>query len=734
MHDHEYLWINGLYGVRTCPGADVGSNHNPVIGTLKVKLKKLKRATKRKIDINKVRDTEVRRIVSERINSTIAGIKTTTEQVNNIENTWKNLKEAIVTNTNNIIGPPNNKKKDWMTDNVLSLMDKRRTYKNRDQTEYENLQKQIKKEVRNAKEQWMQNKCEELEKLEEKHDHFNIHKLVKETTARKKPQNLTKIVNDNNKIITDFKELLNHWKKYTQHLFSSSQRSFDYLYETEISPDIIKSEVIKAIRQSKTGKAPGPDDIHIEIIKLLNDDSIDVLIKLFNDIYESGQMPQDWFHSIFVPIPKKSNANRCDQFRMISLMSQVLKLFLKIIHGRIYNKCEKEISPTQFGFRQGFGTREALFSLTVLLQKCRDQRKDVYLAFIDYQKAFDCISHTDLIRLLQEKKVDENDLRFIRNLYENQTAAVRLQTESTDKFPVERGVRQGCVLSPLLFNLYSEDVFNRALLDSEDGIKINGQPVNNLRYADDTVIIADSREGLQRLVDSISAEGEQLGLRINTDKTKVMVISRTPALQADISVNGKSIQHVNKFKYLGSWIEESLDPDAEVRSRIEQARTTFLNMRNLLTNQQLKLGLRYRFVKCYVYSVLLYGVETWTLKANTLNRLEAFEMWVFRRMLKIQWTDRITNGEVLRRMGVERQLLQSIKRRKTAYLGHIFRNTKYQFLKLIMEGKIEGKRGIGRKKCSWLKNIRDWTGLDAHTLFRIAQDREEYARIVADIH
>lgn len=547
---------------------------------------------------------------------------------------------------------------------------------------------------------------------------------------------MNNIVKDN-RIISDPKDLLLHWKEYTQQLYAEkNKRNFAEDYEGEPSPKILKSEVLKAIKQSKQGKAVGPDEVYIEIIKLLNDENLDSLTEIFNNIYETGEIPQDWLQSIFVPIPKKPNANHSDQYRMISLLSQVLKLFLKIVHTRIYNRCEMDVSPTQFGFRQGFGTREALYSLTALLQKCRDQQKDVFMCFIDYQKAFDCVKHVELIKMLQDKRIDKNDARFIKTLYANQTASVKVGNETTQKFPIERGVRQGCVLSPLLFNLYSEAIFERALTDAEDGIKINGQVVNNLRYADDTVIIADSQEALQRLIIKISTEGERLGLRINIDKTKVMMVSRTSNVNLNITVNGKKIQQVSKFRYLGSWLTEDLDPDVEIRSRIEQARVTFMNMRALLSNNSLNLALRYRFVKCYFtfYSVLLYGVETWTIKANVMNRLEAFEMWVLRRMLKIPWTEHATNEEVLNRMGIERELLQTVKRRKAAYLGHIFRNSKYQFLQLIMEGKIEGRRGIGRKKFSWLKNIRDWTNLDAHALFRIAQDRSEYARIVANIH
>ncbi|CAG9834914.1 unnamed protein product, partial [Diabrotica balteata] len=125
----------------------------------------------------------------------------------------------------------------------------------------------------------------------------------------------------------------------------------------------------------------------------------------------------------------------------------------------------------------------------------------------------------------------------------------------------------------------------------------------------------------------------------------------------NIRVNNKNIQKVPKFRYLGSWITEDLDPNIEIRSRIEQARTAFTNMRTFLSNSSLNLTLRYRFVKCYIYSILLYGVETWTIKANVINRLEAFEMWVFRRLLKIPWTDHTTNVEVLNRMDRERELL-----------------------------------------------------------------------------
>ena len=552
--------------------------------------------------------------------------------------------------------------------------------------------------------------------------------------GRNKKPITSALLDDSNKTVIDNEDLKRHWKSYIEELFKSVEpREFEVTRDLESSPKILKQEVVKAIKNSKIGKSPGPDQIHIEIIKLLEEENIDTLVRLFNKIYSTGVIPREWLTSEFIPIPKKASAKRCDEYRLISLMSHLLKLFLKIIHSRIFKKCEQDISQSQFGFREGMGTREALFGLNVLFQKCRDQQKTVYTCFIDYEKAFDRVDHVELLKILESRGLDKNDIAIIKNLYWDQTAVVKYNNITTEPATIQRGVRQGCILSPMLFNLYSERIFEEAIKDTCDGIKINGLTLNNLRYADDTAVIADSPQALQRLLNQLTAVGDRYGLKINTTKTKILIISKTPEPPINISIYGKQIEVVEKFKYLGTWISNNLDPEVEIRSRIEQARATFNRMRSLLCNSTLSLGLRCRFTKCYVHSVLLYGCEAWTLKVNTINRIEALEMWILRRLLKIPWTAHVTNEEVLRRAQCERELLHVVKKRKTAYLGHVMRGSRYELLKLIMEGKIEGKRGIGRKKHSWLKNIRDWTGMDAHSLFRTAQDRQTFAEIVANL-
>lgn len=724
---------NGIKGVKTYPGADIGSDHNPVIGTVSIKLKKIKHNNQRRPDFEKLKDPKFCSEISDQLNNTIK--QATLIQEQSIEDSWHTLQHTIdQIQTEKFRKELETGKKPWMNNEILDLMEARRKHKNKDTEKYKEIQRTIQKLIRHAKEKWMNERCQELEDLQKKHDQFNIHKKVKEITGtRRKIQQTNFLLTDDNEMIIDQDEIKDEWLRYIDRLFDDERMEPELEHHNESILNILTSEVNAAIKSAKNGKAVGSDNVYVEMLKLLDQENIQLLTNLVNRIYSSGTFPRDWLTSIFIPIPKKNAARKCSDFRLISLMSHTLKIVLKIIHRRIYRKCEQNISPEQFGFRLGLGTREALFGITVLLEKCRDQRKDVYLCFIDYEKAFDRIKHTAMMELLRGQGLDHEDVQLIKNLYWEQTGCVRIGDTLTSGTPIRRGVRQGCVLSPLLFNIYSESIFQQALENTEIGIKVNGKVVNNIRYADDTVIFADTPEDLQQLLDNIVESGDQHGLKINTLKTKVMVISRNHNLRANIRIYDTPIEEVKKFKYLGSWITQNLDPDTEIRARIENTRATFVRMKKLLTNTTLSLDTRYRFVKTYIYSILLYGTECWTMGKRIMQRLEAFEMWVFRRLLKIPWTRRMTNENVIGMMGTDRELLQHVKRRKTSYLGHIYRGPKYQLLKLIMEGKIEGQRGPGRRKCSWLKNVREWTGLNTHTLLRTAVNREEFDSIVANL-
>ena len=352
------------------------------------------------------------------------------------------------------------------------------------------------------------------------------------------------------------------------------------------------------------------------------------------------------------------------------------------------------------------------------------------------ERAFDTVRRDKLITILQEIGLDGRDIRLIANLYWNQTADIRINNQTSGKISIMRRVRQGCVLSPLLFNLYAEKIFREPVEDKTKGIIANGIVINNLRYADDTVLLATDRDDLQTLLLSVTDHSQQMGLKINIEKTQWMVISKNINItnnSADIRINGDIVQRVQAYKYLGCWVNEKWDLLQEIKCRIEQARTSFRKMQKVLTNRELKITLRIRLLRCYVFSILFYGMEAWTLTETMCKRIEAFEMWAHRRMLRISWMDRVTNQAVMQRLNKEREVLNTIKRRKLEYFAHVMRNPKYEMLHVIIQGKIEGKRGPGRRKTSWLQNLRQWYGVSTTTLFRSAVDKVKIMRLIANV-
>lgn len=203
----------------------------------------------------------------------------------------------------------------------------------------------------------------------------------------------------------------------------------------------------------KRGKAVGGDEVTAEMIEALGDFGVDLVTDINNKIYNTGNLTTQMCESVFVVIPKIAGTLQCNKHRTISIMSHITKIILRVILTRIRNKLRPEISDEQYGFVAGKGTTNAIFSLRVLTENMIEVQKDTYLCFIDYEKAFDRVRHVELMDMLWSVRVDGKDLRLIKNLYWKQKGAVRVGEDKSEWQAIERGVRQGCVMSPDLFNL-----------------------------------------------------------------------------------------------------------------------------------------------------------------------------------------------------------------------------------------------------------------------------------------
>ena len=499
--------------------------------------------------------------------------------------------------------------------------------------------------------------------------------------------------------------------------------------EIEEGSPITKEEVKKVIKKMKVGKAPGIDDITTEHLKGLDENGLDKLTELCDLIYNTGYIPDDLKHSLFITIPKKKKAQNCCEFRTISLMSHITKIILSIIILRNKVKLDREISQSQSGFQTGLGTREGLFNIRIIIGKMLAVRRKLYACFIDYEKAFDRVFHAKLMEILLNVDIHSKDRRIIQNLYWEQTASVKTGSGMSDTFNVKRGVRQGCVLSPILFNIYTDRIFREGLC----GIKLGEEVFSNLRYADDTVLIAESEEELQKLVDEVKERSLALGLRMNVKKTKTMVIRRNveEVCKIQIKVDGKILEQVESYVYLGQIITEDGKCEVEIRRRIAIARSNFMNMKNLLTARVLHLNTRKKLIRCYILSTLLYASETWEINQLMWNKIEALEMWLWRRCLKISYTEHKSNEEVLQAVGEKRFLKKEIMKKKLQYFGHIVRKGGVQ--KKLLDGEVEGSRGRGRPITSWIGNITQWTGRRYNDLRSSAEDRGCWRGIISHV-
>ena len=243
------------------------------------------------------------------------------------------------------------------------------------------------------------------------------------------------------------------------------------------------------------GKASGGDGILAELFKILKDDAVKVLHSVCQQIRKTQQWPQDWKSSLFIPIPKKGNAKECSNYRTIALISHTSKVMIKILQARLQQKVNCEPADVQAGFRKGRGTRDQIANIRWIIKKARDFQKNIYFCFVDSAKAFDCVDHNKLWKILKEMGIPDHLTCLLRNLYAGQEATVRTGHGTTHWFQIGKGVCQGYILSPCLFNLYAEYIMKNAGLDeAQTGIKIAWRDINNLRYANGTTLMAEREE------------------------------------------------------------------------------------------------------------------------------------------------------------------------------------------------------------------------------------------------
>ena len=217
---------------------------------------------------------------------------------------------------------------------------------------------------------------------------------------------------------------------------------------THLEPDILECEGKWALESITMNKASGGHGIPVELFQILKYDTGKVLHSICQQIRKTRQWPQDWKRPVFIPIPKKGNAKECSNYRTTALISHASKVVPNILQARLQQYVNRELPNVQAGFRKGRGTRDQIANIHWIMEKATEFQKNIYFCFTDYVKAFDCVDHNKLWKILKEMGIPDHLTCLLRNLYAGQEATDRTGHVTTDWFQIRKGVHHSCILSP----------------------------------------------------------------------------------------------------------------------------------------------------------------------------------------------------------------------------------------------------------------------------------------------
>ena len=558
-------------------------------------------------------------------------------------------------------------------------------------------------------------------------------------------------------IITNQGQQMGRWVEHYSDLYSRENtvapsaldaiECMPVMEELDAEPTV--DELSKAIDSLATGKAPGSDSIPPDLIKHCKITLLQPLHEVLRQCWREGAVPQDMRDSRIVTLYKnKGERSDCNNYRGISLLSIVGKVYARVLLVRLQKLAERIYPESQCGFRAERSTVDMIFSLRQLQEKCREQRMPLYVAFIDLTKAFDLVSRDGLFKALRKIGCPPKLHSLIESFHSNMKGTVQFNGNISEPFNIRSGVKQGCVLAPTLFGIFFALLLRYAFGTAQEGIylrtrsdgrlfnlgrlkartKVREALIRDMLFADDAALATHTQRELQLLIDRFSQACKEFALTISLKKTNVLG-QDTPAPPV-ITIDDYELDVVHQFTYLGSTITDNLSLDAEIDKRIGKAATTLARLTSRVwTNPKLIVKTKMAVYNACVLSTLLYGSETWTTYARHEKRLNSFHLRSLRRIFGISWQDKMTNTDVLSRAGLP-TMYTLLRQRRLRWLGHVCRMEDGRIPKDFLYGELAaGQRSLGRPQLRYKDACkRDMKALDINTNFweDIAADRTSW--------
>ena len=501
---------------------------------------------------------------------------------------------CIMETAEQCVGREWKKQPDWFYDAIDTLMPlvhaKRRAYccflkanTIAAKKEFRRHQRIVKKAVDEAKEAWINAMSMEAvcAGKNERRRWESIRKLQLAHAGRR-PSRPTRLCKMDGNLTSGPEEVKLTWHEHFSRVLNiTSQYQQVVLDQIPSRPPALEldhpptfDELQKALRRLKRRKAGGRTGILPELLLYGGPELHDRLIVLMEDIWKGGTVVKDWKDAEIVPIPKKGDLTKCDNWRGISLLDVAGKVFARILQDRLQVLAKEVLPESQCGFRKGRGCVDMIFVARQLVEKSREHNDSLFILFVDLRKAYDSVPRQALWCVLEKYGVPPAMLSLIKSLHEGMSATVRVGDSTTEWIEVTNGLRQGCTLAPTLFNLYFSAVVDcwrarcpqvgvtvkyrigRKLVgDRTMKARLQEVRVTESQFADDVAVYATTREELEHAAEEFVKTAADWGLTVSLEKTKLITMGKQLTSNDDLPVKLREgeIDTVREFTYTVPW-------------------------------------------------------------------------------------------------------------------------------------------------------------------------------------
>ena len=408
--------------------------------------------------------------------------------------------------------------------------------------------------------------------------------------------------------------------------------------------------------------------------------------------------------------------------------------------GRISYIQDCALRREQAGFRRGRSCADHINTLRIIVEQSKELNSPLCLLFVDFKCAFDRLDQERMWEILPQYGIPAKIVNIIKELYRDANLKVVHRGKMGPEIHVGSGVKQGCILSPLLFNIVL-DYTMRRVKSSPRGIQWDTfNRLDDLDYADDIVGMTHTMRDMKSFLDDLVRCAQDVGLEINISKTKLLRLNQqTRQIRGSVQtlhVGGEAIEEVDKYVYLGSIISKDGGAESDVQNRVRLANLAFGSLRHIWSSKRLSRRLKLKIFNSNVKSVLLYGCETWKVTKSLTHRLQVFVNKCLRVICGIFYPEMISNIDLYKKTKQE-PIANDIGKRKWNWIGHTLRKDPADIARQAMFWNPPGRRKQGRPATTWQSSIQKEAaqqGRNLKELADLAKNRVRFKRFVDALH